>query len=168
MTSNGDRGRDSDAYSIEDMRKELIRKTYGAVAGGIVAGVVAAAVAGWAAAKTLPWRIGLVPANAVVAFDSADGGCPVGWKESEKGWGRFIVGAVSAENIERSPAKFAKDARGVQLTAKAYGEPGGEEKHQLSVPELPAHDHSNGEFVYLLKRGPNTATNFDDRGDEPD
>lgn len=80
-----------------------------------------------------------IPDGAVVAFVSQ---CPKsGWEDYKEGWGRFIIGAVSAEQIKEIPGGFVRDARGVDLSARPAGVPGGEEAHVLTIPELPIHNH---------------------------
>jgi len=89
----------------------------------------------------LPGTIGIVPKGAVVAFASEQG-CPAGWTDYKEAWGRFIIGAVTQDKIGQIPGDFAEDARGEKLLAKDFGRPGGEEKHLLTVPEMPAHSHN--------------------------
>ena len=67
----------------------------------------------------------LVPASAVVAFHTAS--CPDGWKEVEFTKGRFIVGV----------------GEGSELTPRRLLETGGEERHTLTIEEMPKHAHKN-------------------------
>ena len=67
----------------------------------------------------------LVPAGAVLAFDTPNG-CPSGWEVFASGAGRVIVG----------------EGAGIGLTVRPYRTVGGEERHQLSIQELPSHFHS--------------------------
>ena len=65
-----------------------------------------------------------IPAGTVLAFDVKD--CPPGWKKFEKGVGRTIIGAGPG-------TKFT--------TQRIVGQQNGEERHKLTVKELPKHDH---------------------------
>ena len=60
--------------------------------------------------------------DAVVAFK---GDCPGGWKAYVNAQGRTIIGT----------------GRGTHLTARLLGDIGGEEKHVLTVDEMPTHSH---------------------------
>lgn len=74
------------------------------------------------------------PAGAVVAFDSTSG-CPDGWTEFEPAKSRFIIGAA-----ETPPDNV--DMNGQQLSARPFRVEGGEEKHSLTLSEMPPHTHS--------------------------
>ena len=58
--------------------------------------------------------------------------CPSGWRLFEPAGGRFIVGAGD---------NSFKDVNGIDLTDHSVGVVGGEEKHTLTVDEMPLHDH---------------------------
>lgn len=76
-----------------------------------------------------------VPSGAVVAFHGA---CPEaeGWESYPLGAGRFLLGS----------------GKGYTLHAD-----GGSEKHQLSIDEMPAHDHSDdGKGFLVMRTGGNT------------
>lgn len=74
----------------------------------------------------------IIPSGAVVAFDRR---CPDnGWDLFDRAGGRFVVGAGHHAN---------KDTNGQQL--EIYEKEflnGGEEKHTLTVEEMPSHSHS--------------------------
>jgi hypothetical protein len=90
-------------------------------------------------AQELELRPEVVPSGAVVAFATE---CPQpGWEEYKEGWGRFIVGAVSAQRLKEIPGGFFRDSGGRDLTPKPIGEPGGEASHILTVEEMPPHTH---------------------------
>jgi hypothetical protein len=129
------------AQTMLEFQKEFRGKLYAAVATSLVAGLIAAILGIWAYAKTLPGSVGLTPPGAVLAFDRKDG-CPTGWQSYPQAWGRFIIGAVEAGDIRKIPGGFIRDARGVDLTPKPFGEPNGEEMHVLTEPEMPVHIHS--------------------------
>ena len=88
-----------------------------------------------------------VPSGAVVAFDLPNG-CPEGWSAYPEAWARFIVGAVSEDDLGKIPGDFREDARGEDLSSRLFGKPGGEEQHKLTKPEMPKHSHS----LYESKR----------------
>jgi hypothetical protein len=120
------------------VQKEFLSAGAKGITAGIVAGFGAAALGIWGYIATLPGSIGLVPKDAVVAFATE---CPTGWTEYKEGWGRFIVGAFSEKRRGEIPGGFAEDARGVDLTPRPFGDPGGEEMHQLTEAEMPSHNH---------------------------
>lgn len=132
------------AKSLENFQKELQaefrKKLVTMVVAGILAGLAAAAIAFWGYVKQLPGHAGLVPSGAVSAFDLKEG-CPQGWSHYPEAWGRFLIGAVMADDIRKIPSGFAEDARGVDLKPKPFGEPGGAEASELTDRELPTHTH---------------------------
>jgi len=83
-----------------------------------------AALATKAAGQLTASSEALVPNGAVLAFDSPSG-CPLGWEEFKSAAGRVIVG----------------EGVGMGLTERRYRTEGGEERHQLTVAELPSHVH---------------------------
>jgi hypothetical protein len=92
--------------------------------------------------------------GAVVAFDLDN--CPAGWDTYEAAKARVIVGA----------GKGTADERGRALSERVRGKTGGEEVHQLTVAEMPKHNHSKGDFKFLLKIDRNgTAIDTDPLGD---
>jgi len=119
-------------------RSETIKWVVAGVLG--LAGIGASWLWGWWAAGGPGGVIGVVPAGAIVAFD-AKGGCPGGWQPYEKGWGRFIIGAVNKEDLGKIPGAFARDVRGADLKERPFDLPGGEQQHVLNVQEMPAHTH---------------------------
>jgi hypothetical protein len=89
--------------------------------------------------------------GAVVAFNRSEreGACPIGWRKFDEAAGRFIVGAgvnswvdVVGRPLTRHPS----------LKDKPEGAVGGEEVHQLTVVEMPSHDHSSSGFNLLVTR----------------
>lgn len=81
--------------------------------------------------------------GAVVAFD-IENGCPAGWSAFEEAGGRFIIGAVSEDDLGDIPGDFRRDARNADLNARPFGEPGGEQMVVLSEGQMPRHSHSSG------------------------
>jgi hypothetical protein len=67
-----------------------------------------------------------IPSGAIMAFDLAS--CPGGWTEYMNARGRTIVGSGVSVN---------KDMNNVNLTTRALDTTGGEEKHTLTVSQLP-------------------------------
>ncbi len=105
----------------------------------------------------------VVPAGLIAAFDRSQsvGACPAGWRLFEQTKGRIIIGAGANTN---------KDVNGYDLTdypalrddaSKAVG---GEEKHKLTVAEMPSHDHANGSFNQLMKLSGGWTAKFGDDG----
>ena len=90
-------------------------------------------------------KAGGIPASAIVAFDRP-ANCPKGWSIFEPTISRVILGA-SADG--KSPNR---DQNGLELTARQYRMAAGEERHTLSISEMPAHDHGieivqHGEYL---------------------
>ena len=96
------------------MRKEIIIGISTAIGTTIVL---------YLAGKITQFPTVLVPSRAVVAFHAAS--CPDGWKEVKFTEGRFIIG------VGESPG----------LTSRHLLETGGEEDHQLTLNEMPEHNH---------------------------
>lgn len=141
-----------------EMTSEFRSQILKAIAAGVVAIVAAIAAAAWAVIVTLPDRVGLVPERTVATFDRT--GCPPGWEEYQEGWGRFVIGAVAEEKLGIIPGDFRVDARGVNLLERELGRPGGSQSHQLTLDEIPSHDHggatgsgSTGTFMQYPAQG---------------
>jgi hypothetical protein len=81
--------------------------------------------------------------GSVVAF-SVPCANVAGWTDYKEGWGRFIIGAVEAEQLDSIPAGFRKSQSGGDLSARPIGKAGGDEAHVLTVDEMPAHEHGIG------------------------
>lgn len=109
----------------QSVKKEITQQT---ARWGIVASIslVTIAATGWwlYIKPKLVSLTGGVPSNVVVAFD-APGNCPEGWVEFEDAAGRAIIGS----------------GKGKDLTERDYRAKGGEEQHQLTIEEIPAHTH---------------------------
>lgn len=75
----------------------------------------------------------VLPPNAIVAFAN-ENGCPDGWKIYRPALSRVILGAYQT-NIERDVAANAG------LTPRIINDVGGEERHTLSIAEMPSHLH---------------------------
>ncbi|MCV9964540.1 hypothetical protein OIU34_21860 [Pararhizobium sp. BT-229] len=73
-----------------------------------------------------------VPKGAVMAFNLEQ--CPNGWSPFSAVSGRVIVGSGKAGT----------------LSERKLGDQGGEEKHTLSIEEMPSHNHFNGVYQYLM------------------
>lgn len=79
-----------------------------------------------------------IPAGAVMAFDLPTG-CPVGWSTFQRGISRMIIGAsATGLSVADVPNLDVNDQR---LRPHSYQSTGGEEKHTLTVAELPPHSH---------------------------
>lgn len=105
-------------------------------------GLIAASV--YSAIKLIPNQMGLVPSGAVMAFN-LEKGCPPGWSDYKEGRGRVLIGAVQGrQQLGTIPGAFSRDTRGVELTEKPFGQPGGEMEHVLTEPEMPIHAHVLG------------------------
>ena len=76
-----------------------------------------------------------IPSGAVMAFNLSS--CPAGWSALAAVAGRVIVGAGS----------------GSGLTPRSLGSTGGEERHTLTVSEMPAHKHSTSQQITSLGGG---------------
>ena len=77
--------------------------------------------------------------GAVVAFDLDK--CPLGWVQYTAANGRVIVGA----------GKGTIDEQNRELSLRTRGETGGEEKHKLTIAEMPIHNHNpDNSFTGLL------------------
>ncbi|WP_157201378.1 hypothetical protein [Massilia sp. Root418] len=77
--------------------------------------------------------------GAIVAFDKP---CPAeGWEPYTVAEGRVILGAGTGAN---------KDQNGKNLSLRQIHETGGEEVHQLTEKEMPAHQHK---YTYLDTQG---------------
>jgi hypothetical protein len=84
----------------------------------------------------LPDLVGGVPRGAVLAID-LPGGCPHGWSMFGGGISRTIVGAVEVNTTNVANL----DVNEKPLHARPYHLTGGEEKHTLTIAEIPSHDH---------------------------
>jgi hypothetical protein len=133
--SNGNS--DGHAGAVEQIVMQVKTGLLSTIATGIVTALVATLLTVWTLVQKWPGKIGLTPPDAVMAFDLKEG-CPTGWSPYPQAWGRFVMGAVETkDDIGRIPGKFSRDARGVELTPKPFGIPGGEEEHVVKPEELP-------------------------------
>jgi microcystin-dependent protein len=75
--------------------------------------------------------VGAVPKGAILMWSGSENAIPAGWAlcNGEKGTpdlrGRFVLAAGQGANLTNRPA----------------GQPGGAEQHQLTVPQMPGHNH---------------------------
>jgi hypothetical protein len=93
--------------------------------------------------------------GAVVAFNQE--GCPLGWDQYTPSFGRVMIGAGAGKRSD-----------GTALTERKLGQAGGEEVHQLTVAEMPKHNHDYGGFKYLLQSDGNyTMASADPTAGEP-
>jgi len=100
-----------------------------------------------------------MPKGAVVAFSLPEG-CPKNWQLYSPVLGRTIIGA----DFGLSEKESAKETKDSPLTQRKLYESGGAEQHKLSVSEMPSHDHTRGDYKYLLKSNSyNTYHGKDDR-----
>ena len=85
--------------------------------------------------------------GAVLAFTTE---CPAGWEQERRAVGRFIIGA--GDDPDPKYEKWTRELDGGEIDLKDYMllEAGGEEKHILTINEMPNHAHgglfaSNGQ-----------------------
>jgi hypothetical protein len=76
-----------------------------------------------------------IPSGAVLAFDLPDG-CPVGWSVFKAATGRSIIGAGDSFEVGMNTDESRRP-----LSPRKYRQHGGEERHVLTIDEMPAHDH---------------------------
>jgi microcystin-dependent protein len=74
-----------------------------------------------------------IPSGAVMSFN-LEGGCPKGWYPLKESAGRTIIGVGQGEG----------------LSEKQWLEMGGSETHQLTVAEMPGHNHISGIYNRLV------------------
>ena len=63
--------------------------------------------------------------------------CPEGWQPFTHGVGRMIIGAGDPAVM----SKLSTDAEGEPLKQRPYQNPGGAQRHELKLPEIPSHRH---------------------------
>lgn len=78
-----------------------------------------------------------------VTGDAAGGACPTGWTLFREAGGRFIIGAGQHENVNANGQSLRSYPSFSDSSTRAVG---GEEKHALSLAEMPPHSHSIGAF----------------------
>lgn len=128
MTDNKhpDRSDDDTHGSAAGLWDTVKKKATEHVAAAIITGLGLALAAGgavtWAVIKT--WIVFDMPSGAIVAYDLRDR-CPAGWSPFDAGNGR-VIGAGKGDN----------------LTPRSFGQPGGNERHALTIRQIPAHTHS--------------------------
>jgi hypothetical protein len=115
----------------------MLSKLVASIVAGVLALLTLAAAGWWLYFKPkIIETLGGLPSNAVVAFDISTG-CPKGWKFYDKAASRVIVGATKDQ---QAPPNF--DQAGKQLSARPYQAIGGEEKHTITLDEMPPHSHT--------------------------
>jgi hypothetical protein len=132
--TNGEDQSEALATAIKGEATKYVAKAVIATAAGII-GVAGLGL--WIYVKQfLPGLVGGVPPGAVMAFDIPTG-CPQGWSTFERGISRTIVGAspLHTSDVPNS------DMDGQRLPAHPYQSDGGEERHTLTIEEIPPHDH---------------------------
>ncbi|KIO37079.1 phage baseplate protein [Shewanella sp. cp20] len=92
-----------------------------------------------ALSKQIADKGSIIPAKTVAYFDLAN--CPEGWQLYNQGIGRFTLAMNNQEN---------------ELSVRKLKATGGEEKHKLTLAELPKHTHVYDDWYYY------------DSGDEPE
>jgi hypothetical protein len=147
----------NDNPTSEALAAAIKREAPGYVAKAVIttaAGVMGIAGLGlWIYVKQfLPQLAGGVPPGAVMAFDLPSG-CPAGWKVFEAAISRTIVGATLGQ-----AASPNHDENGKLLSSRLYRKDGGEERHTLTVDEMPAHRH------LIPHKGADTAIDAGQRG----
>lgn len=134
---------------IADAQKKLRDELLGRFAAGIGAAAVGllslSVVGGWLIVKPiLVKQVGGAPRGAVVAFDRDDldeNHCPDGWSPFLYARARTIVGAGDPSH---TPEKMPFSENGVPLSGYVLRQHGGEQKHLLTIDEMPRHDHGGG------------------------
>ena len=116
--------------SVDDLRNSIRSEVTAQFAKWLVGFIVACiglTITGWwlYLKPKLVEISGGVPAGAVVSFDFPSA-CPGGWEEFKDGAGRVIVGQGTVNG----------------LTDRKYRAEGGEERHILTIAEMPSHNHS--------------------------
>jgi microcystin-dependent protein len=120
----------------------------------------------------------LIPKGGIIMWSGSLANIPAGWALCDGANGtpdlrsRFIVGAGGQGT--RKPTE-GRNANGNPIptffsTLSAYqvGDADGEEKHQTTAGEMPAHNHHDGTFKFLLKvDGKRTHKDSDDSPTEP-
>jgi hypothetical protein len=127
---------DEDNVPTAQFKRKLTENLLAGAAAGVTSGIAAALLAGWGLVAALPGKLGLTPAGAVLAFDLPTG-CPPGWGAYDQGNGRFLIGAATPPEQQRTPGDFVRDARGEDLTARDFGKPGGAQRTLLSKENVP-------------------------------
>lgn len=118
----------------------MLKKIVIGAAGTVVAILIVSAIP-----RLISWIDGLlappVPSGAIIAFQRP---CAeiVGWDEFEDGAGKFLLGVGEGILRPRGPHRptFTKDSD-IELTLVKLNDQGGEERHVLSLDEIPAHQH---------------------------
>lgn len=144
------------AKSIWSQIREGATKNIGLTVGGALGtAAIAGAVAAWTAMKT--WIVvdfppGLIIASTIECRDIRGGG----WSNFDAAGGRFIIGAgphPGNPGVTKSYTAFTTEGA---LPSTGYEKStGGEEKHILTIPEMPVHDHANSPHVFLLQSDSN-------------
>ena len=102
--------------------KSIWKEILAAVLGGVVTAALIALVP-----SAFRWIVSpAVPHGAVMAFDLEQ--CPIGWSHFRAAGGRVVIGA----GAHPTPPE----------TTYALGAIGGEEKHTLTLKEIPPHSHT--------------------------
>ncbi|MCG9580886.1 hypothetical protein L1D13_24130 [Vibrio tubiashii] len=128
-----------DSHEVKELRKDLLDEIHREAKSQTAKGVVMSSVlllgfalSGWwfYLQPKLLTVVGGIPKNGIVAFDTPNS-CPDGWEEFADAAGRVIIGT----------------GKGTSLTERKYREEGGDEKHQLTIKELPKHSHSTVQMI---------------------
>ena len=127
---------DGEDVPTTQFTKKLVQNLLTGAAAGVTSGIAAALLAGWGLVATLPGKLGLTPAGAVVAFELPSG-CPSGWVAYDKGNGRVLIGAATLSDQQKTPGDFVRDTRGEDLIARDFGKPGGAQRTLLSKENVP-------------------------------
>lgn len=85
----------------------------------------------------------VTPPNSVLAFNSET--CPAGWDVFTPAQGRLVVGTGNNNGANT-------DEVGRTLATRNLGDTGGEEVHQLTVAEMPAHTHDHNRAKRVSRR----------------
>jgi len=130
------------------IRKEAVQQTAKWAIGAFVA-LAGFALVGWwfyfePKVRDYIVAVGGVPQGTVVASLKECSALPGQWSTFTEGTGRFIVGAGDETHRAYGTWDLALPQGGVQpvaISTYVVLAKGGEEKHQLSVAEIPSHSH---------------------------